>query len=473
MTAPRDRDRVNFGAPRPGGALGGLQWRQLGLLVGAGAWALVVTDLVPGSAGALVAICGAAVCGVAALTRPGGRLPLDWGVVATGFARRRALRRTRYRRLCEAERCRLPDHLTGVQILEVDTDHGLVGVVRDGRRVVAMVSVDAVPAALAAVDEAAAQRSAWGAVLAGLARPGAGVARLQWVVHARPLGPRTRAAFLPDAPDAVIPAIVADSYRELVAQAGDQLRQHVVTLAVAAELGREPSSATARRVLTAAHELADGIRSAGIGTAGLLEPAEVAARLRGPFEDDLGDRFAAGPGMLLPDPGDVGPMGVDEEWGRVHCDGRWHAVFWISQWPRGEADSDILEPLVLAGPAGRSVAVVMAPRDPVRAVRDAEQARVRDAADDDLRARTGFMGSVRRTRQQAAVAATEHELADGHAAYRFAGFVGVSADSPDELEIACREAVAAATLAHCELRRLWGEQAAGLASVLPICRGLA
>ena len=34
------RDRVDFGAPRSGSALGGLHWRQLGLFVAAGVWAL-------------------------------------------------------------------------------------------------------------------------------------------------------------------------------------------------------------------------------------------------------------------------------------------------------------------------------------------------------------------------------------------------------------------------------------------------
>jgi hypothetical protein len=114
----------------------------------------------------------------------------------------------------------------------------------------------------------------------------------------------------------------------------------------------------------------------------------------------------------------------------------------------------------------------MQPRDPARAVRDAEQSRVRSAADDDLRERAGFVRTVRRRRQQAAISAQERELADGHAAYRFAGYVTVSAATPDGLDDACRELAAAAALARCEVRRLWGDQAAGLAATLPLCRGL-
>jgi hypothetical protein len=132
----------------------------------------------------------------------------------------------------------------------------------------------------------------------------------------------------------------------------------------------------------------------------------------------------------------------------------------------------MLAALVLAGRPGRTVTLVMEPRDPVRAVRDAEHSRVRHAADEELRERAGFVGTVRRRRQQAAISAQERELADGHAAYRFAGYVTVSAVTPEALEEGCRELAAAAPLARCEVRRLWGEQAAGLAASLPLCRGL-
>jgi hypothetical protein len=467
------RDRVNFGAPRSGGSLGGLQWRQLGLLVAGGAWALLALRLTPGVPGLVVAVAGGGGCTAAALLRPAGRLPLDWGIVAGHFAERRARRQTKYRRLCDAERRRLPDHLTGTTILEVATDRGPVGVIRDRRRMVAVMRVDPVPGALASDDEAATARAAWGGVLAAIARPNAGIARIQWTVRSRPLGPQARSDFLPAGLPQDVPAHLAEGYADLVAETGDSAREHVLTVAVGAEFRRGPGTDAVRRAIEGADEICAGIHGAGLGTAGLLEPAQIAAELRGAIDLDHGDRFSAGPGVLLPDPTDFSPMGLDEEWSRLHCDGRWHAIFWISQWPRGDAEGDVLAPLVLAGPPGRTVTVVMEPRDPARAVRDAEQARLRDDADDDLRERTGFVRSVRRARQQAAVSAAEHELADGHAAYRFVGYLGVSAASADALDDACREAIAAAAMARCELRRLWGEQTAGLACVLPMCRGLA
>ncbi len=475
MSGPTgDGDRVRFGAARPGTALGGLHWRQLGLLVVAGAWALAVTRLVPGALGPAVGLSGAALCAVAALARPGGRLPVDWGVTAGGFAFRRAGGRTRYRRRAVRPDA-LPAHLDGVRVLEVATDRGPVGVVRDGGRLVVALALEAEPMMLAGDAELAVRRAAWGEVLAGIARPGTAISRVQWIARTHGLGPRGQSGFVP--PDEVdaAPATAVASYLELVARVGSEAREYGLTVALAVDGRRGTVADAVQQALDAAGDLSDQVRAAGLGSARLLDPGRLAAELRSAGDPDLDDAMAASPhgGVALPpDPGDIGPMGVDESWGDVRCDGTWHAAFWISQWPRGEVAGDVLAPLILAGPAMRSIAVVMEPRDPARAVRDAEQARLRDAADDDLRERTGFVRTVRRSRQQSAVSAQERELADGHAAYRFTGYVAVTARSREDLDDACRELTVAAAQAHCEIRRLWGEQAAGVATVMPLCRGL-
>jgi len=459
---------------RPGTALGGLQWRQLGLLVAAGAWALAVTRLVPGGAGAIVGLSGAALCAVAALARPGGRLPVDWGVTGGRFAARRISGRTRYRRR-DGHPDRLPAHLDGVRILEVATDRGLIGVVRDGDRLVIALAIDAEPMMLSGDAEAAVRRAAWGGVLAGLARPGAAVSRVQWIARTHRLGPRAQSAFVPPDPNDTAPAAAVESYLDLVSRIGSESREYALTLTLAVDRHRGNVGVAVQEVLDAAAELCDQIHATGLGSARLLDPSALASELRSAGDDDLDDDLAASPhgGVALPPaPTDIGPMGVAESWGDVRCDGIWHAVFWISQWPHGEVAGDVLAPLVLAGPVMRSIAIVMEPRDPARAVREAEHARLRDVADDDLRERAGFIRTVRRSRQQSAVSAQERELADGHAAYRFTGYVAVAAASREGLDDACRELAVAATQARCEVRRVWGDQAAGLAAVLPLCRGL-
>ncbi len=469
------RDRVDFGAPRSGSALGGLQWRQLGLLVAAGLWALAWTRSGTGAGGVVVGTLGAAGLTAAALVRAGGRLPAEWAVVGATFALRHARGTARYRHQLGRTAARLPAHMSGIRILEIATDRGTVGLVRDGTRLVAILEVTAEPIMLAGSAELAGRRAAWGGVLAGLARPGSPVVRVQWVARTQAIGGPARGAYL----DAGLVPRRAEhavaSYLEVVDRIGDAAQDYVLTIALGIDAGRRPGTAAAQYALDAAAELDAQLRSAGLGRARLVGAGEVQTILRAagdPADDDAGRRPAED-GVAPPaDAEDPGPMASQEDWGTLRTDATWHASFWISQWPRGEIDADALAPLVLAGRPGRTVSVVMEPRDPVRAVREAEHSRVRHRADDELRQRAGFVGSVRRRRQQAAISAQERELADGHAAYRFAGYLTVSAATPQALEDACRELAAAAPLAHCEVRRLWGEQAAGRAATLPLCRGL-
>ena len=469
------RDRVDFGAPRTGTALGGLQWRQLALFVAAGIWALAWTRGVTGPVGPVIGALGAGVLAAAGLVRPAGRLPVDWGTVGMAFATRRIRGRTRYRHPRARHDGQLPAHIAGIRILEIDTDRGAVGLIRDGTYLVAVLEVTAEPLMLAGSDEMSGRRAAWGSILAGLARPGAGVARVQWIARTRVVGARARSRHV----DVSLRAHGSDdavlSYLEVVDRIADAAHEYTLLIAVAIDARRRPGAGAAQQALDAAAELNEQLMAAQLGAAQMLRAADVTAAVRAGGDPASGDAFEDTPhgGVpIVPDPADPGPMASQESWGSLRTDASWHASFWISQWPRGDVDADVLAPLILAGHPGRTVTLVMQPRDPARAVRDAEQSRVRAAADDDLRERAGFVRTMRRRRQQAAISAQERELADGHAAYRFAGYVTVSAATPDGLDDACRELAAAAALARCEVRRLWGEQAAGRAATLPLCRGL-
>jgi hypothetical protein len=114
----------------------------------------------------------------------------------------------------------------------------------------------------------------------------------------------------------------------------------------------------------------------------------------------------------------------------------------------------------------------MAPVPPGRAEREALSARTADAADEELRLRAGFLPSARRRLEAEGVAEREAELAEGHAEYRFSGYVTVSAEEAGLLRDACAEAEHAARAAHLELRRLYGRQAEAFTWTLPLCRGL-
>jgi hypothetical protein len=116
---------------------------------------------------------------------------------------------------------------------------------------------------------------------------------------------------------------------------------------------------------------------------------------------------------------------------------------------------------------------VMEPVAPGVAVRKAEQARTADVADAELRRRGGFLATARRQRERELVVRREGELADGHASFRFSGYVTVTAPTVEELREACEATEQAAGQSRLELRRLFGEQGPAFTFTLPLCRGLA
>jgi hypothetical protein len=118
------------------------------------------------------------------------------------------------------------------------------------------------------------------------------------------------------------------------------------------------------------------------------------------------------------------------------------------------------------------MAVVMEPVGPLKASRQVEQARTADIADAELRRRGGFLSTARRRREEEILVRREGELADGHAQYRFSGYVTVSAADAELLEEACGRVEQAAGRAGLELRRCYGDQAQAFMCTLPLGHGL-
>jgi hypothetical protein len=164
-------------------------------------------------------------------------------------------------------------------------------------------------------------------------------------------------------------------------------------------------------------------------------------------------------------------MAVEPEWDAVRTDGTWHATYWIAEWPQVDVSPDFLGPLLFS-PLRRSISLVMEPVSPSRAARQVAQARTADLADGELRRRGGFLVTARHTRERESVEDRDAELADGHAQFRFTGYVTVTAVTRDELGRARAVVEQAAGQARIELRLLYGEQAVAFACSLPLGRGL-
>src|SRR5262249_39294486 len=153
------------------------------------------------------------------------------------------------------------------------------------------------------------------------------------------------------------------------------------------------------------------------------------------------------------------PLASDEHWGRWHADGAWHTTYWIAERPRIEVGPDFLCPLLLATSGSRAVAVVMAPGPAGRAARGGGAARPAGLAGEKPRERAGSPTPARGRPGAGGAARREAELADGHAEYRYSGYVTVSAATVEELDAARAEIEQAARQANLELRRLYGQQA--------------
>jgi hypothetical protein len=167
------------------------------------------------------------------------------------------------------------------------------------------------------------------------------------------------------------------------------------------------------------------------------------------------------------------PLGIEENWSQLRTDATWHAVYWIAEWPRSQVGSGFMLPMMLEGSLRRTIAVTMAPVAPLRAVRRAEHDRTSGVADAELRRRHGFAVSARTAHEHEATTRRETELAEGHGAFRFSGYLAVTAEDEEALAAACGRLEQIAAQAQLELHRMYGAQQDGYSCVLPTGRGCA
>lgn len=335
---------------------------------------------------------------------------------------------------------------------------------------------------------------AWSTVLASAARPGSSVHRLQWLARGTfDDGSEVRRHWASAGVlDTHSPA--QRSYAALLDAEAASTRRHEVLLALTVDAGRSGRAVRAcggglagacavvvREMAWLRRQLSD----AGFGASEVLDVEELSAAVRrsfdaapGPPDGGQGSHVGVETSMAASGRRPVRhdrwpwPMAVQGYWSRARADGTWHTTYWIAEWPRREVGPEFLGSLLLAD-GRQSVSVVMEPVSPSEAARRIEQARTADIADAELRRRGGFLSTARRRREEEVLVHREHELADGHAQYRFSGYVTVTAAGPEELDDACVRIEQAAGRAGLELRRCYGDQARALACTLPLGRGLA
>jgi hypothetical protein len=340
-----------------------------------------------------------------------------------------------------------------------------MGVVHDraGRTLTAALLLRGGSFALLGADEQDRRVGAWASVLASLSREGSPIHRMQWVAASFPDDGQGVRSFLAAeaAPDAA--SACTASYDALLTDMDSHTCAHDVVLAVQVRQTKSVEVGCA----TLAREVGSLVRLLGdadVQVESVLSADDLAHQLLRTYEP-----HAAAPGA--PPAQDHWPMAMAESWSEVRVDGMVHATFWVAEWPRIEVRSDFLAPILL-GSARSTFAVVMEPLGPDTAVRKVEASRTADLADTELRRRGGFVSTARHARESEVLARREAELAEGHASFRYSGYVTISAPSEEELVAACDVVQHAAGQSRLALRRLYGDQASAYTCTLPLCRGL-
>ncbi len=356
---------------------------------------------------------------------------------------------------------------------------GLLGVLHDerARTYTAVMELLGHSFALLSDEEKERRVAAWSSVLSSLARERSVVHRVQWLAATMPDDGAGVEGYL--AVHGVLPedAPARRSYAALLRRSGGETCRHDVHLAI--QIRESGATARAMRSLGGGPRAACALLSrevasirrhlsaADVPVERVLDERAIAALVRRGI-----DGWSAG-GRTCP-PCNVSwpwPLATEAEWGALRADGGWHATYWVAEWPRLDVGPEFLGPLLL-GSVRRTVAVVMEPLSPSRAQRQAERARTADVADAELRRRGGFLATARRTREAEVAVRREREVADGHASFRFSGYVSVSAPSRDQLAADCEATEQAAAQCRLELRRLYGDQEEAFACTLPLGRGL-
>lgn len=497
--------RYRFGPLERRGLVGSLRATQVVVLGAALVAAVLAMRAAPTGGGIPAAIAIVVIAGGVCFWPVGGRSVEEWAPIAARHGWRRTSGRHRYRSpapTASAAPSRdgrsgavvaWPDSVSGLDILVWTLRGEEVGILRDRRTrsYTATLAVRVASFGLLDRAEQEARQAAWGVVLAGMAREGGPVSRVQWMERTVPADGDEINRYLGAAWDrgaVAFESLQMRSYLDLVSAAPTVTRDHelLVSLQIDARRawrqikrtgGRGGADAGACAVLMRELEiLADRLSGADVQVAGVLRPGMLGKAIRvayDPWSRAGSARVAAADrerdGI---DEGVAWPVAADTSWASYRTDGAVHATYWIASWPRTDVGAAFLSPLLLHSQVVRAIGVTIEPIPPLRAIREVEAARTTDAADEELRHRFGFVETARRRRIAEATARREEELADGHAAVRYSGFVTVSARDDEELDRHCSEVEHAAQMAHLELMRMFGQQDIAFTYTLPLCRGL-
>jgi hypothetical protein len=491
--------RYRFGPLERRGWVGSLRPGQLLLLAAAVLLTIVVVQALKNGFGLLLAVLVLSLGGLGTFVPLHGRTLNEWVPVMAIFLGRKATGRNRYRSAAPEAGTRfvggdepvgLPDSIGKVELLAFPFRGVELGVLADRAANTFSAVIQARARSFVLLDpvDKAHRLAGWAGVIAGLAREGSPISRVQWIERTAPDDPDALNRYLKEAidPSIGLDTLPLQSYLRLTHAAAPVTEQHelfIVLQLSASKAGRAIKQAGGKDTgacMVLARELetmARRLESAEVEVLHALGPRRLAATIRLSYDPHA----RAGLAQLAsadPDrhggvsPRNAWPMRTEERWGYYRTNDVVHATYWIAEWPRIDVGPDFLAPLLVQTRSMRTVAVTMEPVPPLKAMRAVGFAKTADVADEELRQKLGFLGTAKRRNQAEAVSRREQELADGHADVRFSGYITVTADTPEALAEAYGEVEHAAGQARLELQRCDGEQELCFSYTLPMARGL-
>ncbi|QAV69209.1 PrgI family protein [Salinibacterium sp. UTAS2018] len=269
------------------------------------------------------------------------------------------------------------------------------------------------------------------------------------------------------------------TYAELIDRAGPAGERHATTLSLALDM-----QVSARQIRTAGggirgaaavlrqemSTLVAALRSADLAPSSWLTCGEIAVILRSAYDPAVAATLERH-GELGQSLATAGPVAVNESWSRLRTDSAFHAVLWISEWPRSMVYPGFLAPVLLSTGIQRSFSLLCTPMRSDQASRDIRKKKTEYISDAAQRQRIGQIEDASQTAEFQDVLQQEADLTAGHGVLRYTGLISVSARTADDLDAAVAAIEQAAIQASCETRLLVGQQAQGFtAAALPLCR---
>jgi hypothetical protein len=415
--------------------------------------------------------------------RVGGRTLIEWTPVTAHWMMRTRSGQTRYRRGLGKVRAvgslALPGDAARLRHYD-DPQTGAV-MVHDAHAGTLLAVLEVTHPAFVLLDPAEQQRrvEGWGRTLSMLCRT-ARIAHVQVLERTLPDAGTGLASWWHEhgTDDGSWAARV---YQELIEDAGPAAERHVTTITLSLDMraaarairsaggGLKGAAAVLRQDMDA---LTGALRAAELRPGRWASPEDLAVMLRSAYDPAVAAALERH-SRVGRDLATAGPIAVEERWASLRSDSAYHAVLWVSEWPRAMVYPGFLAPILLTSGARRAVSILYDPIRPDVAARTIRRRKVEHLSDRAQRARLGQIEDAAISAELDDVLQQEADLVAGHGILRYTAFVAVTATSAETLEAAIAQIEQSAIQASCETRRVYGQQAqAFVAAALPLARGL-